>query len=220
MPGSRGKRRIGIAALGAACLAGLAGFAAPSLASGVAGSPHDLSGRGTRAGFSICAYCHTPNNGGGVDVGQWTSLGPGPEGFPLFGIRAEDTPTRNETMPPPRGVSLVCLSCHDGVTAWDALYFNSRVTTASDRHAAGLRLWGANPDHPVSIDYPPAYESTMRLGSWRRAGRMPLFSTFGTNAQTGRVECASCHNPHNGALGKFLRASTRGSGLCYNCHIK
>ena len=35
-----------------------------------------------------------------------------------------------------------------------------------------------------------------------------------------RVECASCHDPHNTTNGTFLRRSNAGSGLCLTCHVK
>lgn len=35
-----------------------------------------------------------------------------------------------------------------------------------------------------------------------------------------RVECASCHDPHNTANGTFLRRTNSGSGLCLTCHVK
>jgi predicted CXXCH cytochrome family protein len=35
-----------------------------------------------------------------------------------------------------------------------------------------------------------------------------------------RVECASCHDPHNTTNGTFLRRSNAGSGVCLTCHIK
>jgi predicted CXXCH cytochrome family protein len=35
-----------------------------------------------------------------------------------------------------------------------------------------------------------------------------------------RVECASCHDPHNTSNGTFLRRSNAGSNLCLTCHNK
>ena len=35
-----------------------------------------------------------------------------------------------------------------------------------------------------------------------------------------RVECASCHDPHNTTNGTFLRRSNSGSTLCLTCHVK
>lgn len=34
------------------------------------------------------------------------------------------------------------------------------------------------------------------------------------------VECASCHDPHTGTNGTFLRISNAGSAVCLACHVK
>ncbi|HEX8961957.1 MAG TPA: cytochrome c3 family protein [Rhodocyclaceae bacterium] len=34
------------------------------------------------------------------------------------------------------------------------------------------------------------------------------------------VECASCHDPHNGQNPTFLRVSNDNSGVCLSCHVK
>ncbi|MFC1602217.1 cytochrome c3 family protein [Pseudomonadota bacterium] len=36
----------------------------------------------------------------------------------------------------------------------------------------------------------------------------------------GRIECPSCHNPHDPANVAFLRKSMKNSGLCATCHNK
>jgi predicted CXXCH cytochrome family protein len=37
----------------------------------------------------------------------------------------------------------------------------------------------------------------------------------------GRIECVSCHDPHNTAgIDKLLVMSNRRSALCLTCHIK
>ncbi|MBI3593131.1 MAG: hypothetical protein HY099_06610 [Nitrospirae bacterium] len=37
---------------------------------------------------------------------------------------------------------------------------------------------------------------------------------------SGRVECPSCHDPHDPSRNTFLRKSNAGSALCLTCHIK
>lgn len=209
-----------MARLCAVLLAGTIGVPGAASASSIAGTPHDLSGRGVTAGNEICTYCHTPTSAGAQDAALWAGHSPAGGNFVLFGIQPDEMSINESFMPPPRGVSMVCLSCHDGVTAWDSLFANPRIATAAARQAAGAVAGGLSADHPVSVEYPPPYEPSMRIGGGGEAGRLPLFRTFGGASGTNRVECASCHNPHNGRFGKFLRASTRGSGLCNNCHVK
>lgn len=220
LPCARGARIRCILSFTGVLLAGLFGLPGISAASSIAGTPHDLSGQGARAGNEICAYCHTPKSGNQPNAALWAQDTTAAEGFTLFGIQADDLPASTPFMPPPRGVSMVCLSCHDGVTAWDALFANPRVSTAGARPAAALMVGSLARDHPVSVAYPPDHDPGVRFPVRRRAGGLPLFRDFSNGADSNRVECASCHNPHGGTMRKFLRTSLRGSGLCYNCHIK
>ena len=47
-----------------------------------------------------------------------------------------------------------------------------------------------------------------------------LLYTRGAGDTIPRVECASCHDPHNTTNGTFLRRTNAGSGLCLTCHNK
>jgi len=206
-------RRVGFAG---ALLAGLSGVPGACAGSSVTGTPHDLSGRGAQAGNDVCAYCHTPQSGSQSNGAAWAQRAAAADGFTLYGIRADDVPVSTPFMPPPRGVSMVCLSCHDGVTAWDALFANPSVSFAEDRQAAVLTVGSSATDHPVSVAYPATNNLAVNAPVWDGVGGLPLFRDFADGAAPDRVECGSCHNPHGGTMRKFLR----GSGLCYNCHIK
>lgn len=51
------------------------------------------------------------------------------------------------------------------------------------------------------------------------AGTLPLFKTV--TADTGGVECGSCHDVHNKLNNTyFLRVTATGSAICLACHIK
>lgn len=123
----------------------------------------------------------------------------------------------------PQGVSLGCLSCHDGVTAYNNII---RGTASNIGVMAGLRAVGADGlgnDHPISITYDivadSAFNAATGLGSpGANVGGLPLYDRLaGSNDQ---VECATCHNPHDTTNGSFLRASNVQSALCTTCHIK
>ena len=94
----------------------------------------------------------------------------------------------------PTGASKMCLSCHDGVNA---------PSTGS-----------ASASHPSSVAYPEeaGYRSPDEVEE--RGAHLA------TGEEGPRVECTSCHNPHDNAQGYFLRMSNRGSALCFACHIK
>jgi predicted CXXCH cytochrome family protein len=67
-------------------------------------------------------------------------------------------------------------------------------------------------DHPIGVEYP----------SNRREYRQESFAVAnGIRLPEGRVECVSCHDPHNEAgHGHLLSMSNRRSALCLTCHIK
>jgi len=159
----------------------------------------------------------------------------------------------------PSPVSLVCLSCHDSALASGD---SGIVTTAGefgDTHnlvnmpnRAGADTpnceachpdggvpppdwWQIGPDmsddHPISMPYPPTY-----LG-WANDFNPAANAATGwadIKLYYGRVECPSCHNPHNpgeivyidpGTGGSpdvkyapFLRKTLDGSSLCITCH--
>ena len=80
-------------------------------------------------------------------------------------------------------------------------------------------FWQVGPDltndHPISMTYPTAEEDPdffippdLQKG-W---SDVKLFK--------GRVECPSCHNPHDPGNVPFLRKSMASSGLCTTCHNK
>jgi len=206
-------RSVGFAAMLFAGLSVLSGACAGST---VTGTPHDLNGRGSQVRNDVCTYCHTPRSTSRSNGPAWAQTAAAGDGFTLYGIRAEDVPVNKPFMSPPRGVSMVCLSCHDGATAWDALFANPSVSVADDRQAAVLTVGGLTADHPVSVPYPASHDPKVNVRAWDRVGGLPLFRDFVDGAAPDRVECGSCHNPHGGTMRKFLR----GNGICYNCHIK
>lgn len=107
----------------------------------------------------------------------------------------------------PARMSRACLVCHadpslgSGQDAW-----------AEQRLVLGNDLRN---DHPISVAYDPTYDTGLRMASagpdGREVGGLPLFE--------GKVECATCHEPHAGEHGA-LRMPNRGSALCLTCHIK
>ena len=101
----------------------------------IVGSSHDLSsltGGGEHFISSnedeICIFCHSPHqaivdDGDGNKLPLWNrNFGPSSDpnrdktGFTLY-----SSATLNATMSQPRGYTLLCLSCHDGITAINSL---------------------------------------------------------------------------------------------------
>src|SRR5512140_2001468 len=97
-------------------------LAAPSaMLAGIVGSPHDFSGESWNITpsdpNSVCGPCHQPHHADSSVIPLWghrTSTGPwimyNTNTVPVSKMKAIPSPT-------PTGVSLACLSCHDGTVA-------------------------------------------------------------------------------------------------------
>ncbi|HEY5595329.1 MAG TPA: hypothetical protein VIL61_09280, partial [Nitrospiria bacterium] len=112
---------------------GLIVAAASALGGTIVGSRHDLSalnvrGYGSETGpmtggsfndyRETCVYCHTPHNAG-TTAPLWNRELPSPLGYEMYSSPNFDSPsTANKA---PDGISLGCLSCHDGSVAVDAV---------------------------------------------------------------------------------------------------
>jgi predicted CXXCH cytochrome family protein len=139
----------------------------------------------------------------------------------------------------PSGVSIACLTCHDGsgsigdsqhhiMTINKSSYmdddadcskchpgsrdlnFDNYSDILMDSIGTDLRN-----DHPISIPYPlPAEDPDFFPVSTVEPGGLKLFDA------DNKIECASCHDPHNSDNTPFLRKPNDGSGLCLTCHNK
>jgi predicted CXXCH cytochrome family protein len=181
----------------------------------MSGGAHDLNSNAgslpAGQGQDLCRFCHTPHNSNAV-APLWDRNPPDTVTFALY-----DSPTMGNTMGQPTGVSQGCLSCHDGVTAFDSL-LGLTGTGGNDMntlYAASTAILGATlaNDHPVGVDLLLAGE--MELAATVTAGGLRLFGAGDT------VECASCHDPHGaGGYGFFLRLDPAAGTLCETCHTK
>lgn len=181
----------------------------------------------------ICVYCHTPHAANTAFVGAplWNKASPG-GAFTMYGTTVGGT-TGDAT---PNSPSMACLSCHDGVSAinsmvnapgsggYVALGANVKfgATAAGTAYAmpAGVTNLGIDlrNDHPVSISYDTTKAglkaTTTALTSWAGA------ATIADLLRNSKVECGSCHDPHEANNGTFLRVANAGSALCIGCHAK
>jgi formate-dependent nitrite reductase cytochrome c552 subunit len=114
----------------AVVVVGLILAALSALAGTIVGSRHDLSalnrrGYGSATGpmtggsfndyGETCVYCHTPHNSG-TTAPLWNRQLPSPLGYEMY-----SSPNFDSTASAPDGISLSCLSCHDGSVAVDAV---------------------------------------------------------------------------------------------------
>lgn len=215
MSNSRDLRTGSVAGFGAIVLVGLFGPAVALAGSGIAGSPHDLSGRTAAGPTEICTFCHVPEKTGAPDPPLWTHGDLPPGDFTAYASPAGNEPAAAQTY----GISLVCLSCHDAVIAMDVpLTVVSAIGRYGGRIPAGAGGFAAS--HPVSVSYNRGYDLAFKRPRGGKVGELPLFTASGARGAGDRVECPSCHNPHEIIFGRFLRISNDGSALCRNCHDK
>ncbi len=176
----------------------------------IASTPHNLNTSGvTLPGGQICIPCHTPHNAllsGEANV-LWNHAETA-QTFTMYSSAAGQ----------PEGPSKLCLSCHDGVTAVDN-YGGNGGTGITITGSANLGTDLSN-DHPIGIEYVAAvgqYNDSATFAPGINSGPgVRLVNIGGVD----RVECTSCHEPHNNGLGFFLRVPLQESYLCLQCHIK
>ncbi|MBI1335739.1 MAG: hypothetical protein GC164_02120 [Phycisphaera sp.] len=173
-----------------------------------------------------CAKCHVPHNAhADTDVPLWnpeehaTTLDEPTYDSPT--MQASEAGANASTL---EGTSLLCLSCHDG-------------THSSPTHAFGVgkAMGSLASSHPIGITYADAYNSP-------DDGELvdPATLEPGVLDASGKVGCASCHDPHSSIdttePDKYLRwaylddsvrnpdgtrtGDTRSDDFCRHCHVK
>ncbi len=189
----------------------------------ITGSSHDFSSRNWSNG-EICETCHTPHNAdmNVVEAPLWNHT------LSVATYTLYDSPTMDETMPQPLGISKLCLSCHDGTIAVDQFGDNvggAEFITGDSNIGTDL-----SNDHPVSITWTHNTVGRITGQVWDNCTDchdnigedpstypLPFYSYDG--GITYKVECSSCHDPHNGSGVNFmLRMSNINSNLCAKCH--
>jgi predicted CXXCH cytochrome family protein len=188
----------------------------------VAGSKHNMSSRSGLTNYNeVCVYCHTPHGGQTQNAPLWNrNFGTGP--YQMYNSSYSST-IDMQVAASPQGVSLACLSCHDGTIGLDVVINRpnsdtTKVASGNTMPANGGQFFAnlgtdLRNDHPISITYDNVADPAFNAPSGGKVGGvLPLY--------LGRVECGSCHNPHNTSFPPFLRVSNSGSNLCKTCHIK
>ncbi|HAF30633.1 MAG TPA: hypothetical protein DCG75_16450 [Bacteroidales bacterium] len=158
----------------------------------------------------ICIFCHTPH--GSAPVGPlWNRDDPGLT-YTLY-----NSSTIDALPGQPDGSSILCLSCHDGTIALGNIYSEiadismlSGVTTMPVGKSNLSQL--LNDDHPISF----VYNSSLVLTDGKL--KDPASITLPVELENEKVQCTSCHDPHNNTYSKFLVTSSQYSALCLSCH--
>lgn len=201
----------------------------------------------TMPGITVCQLCHIPHGGSTATSGLpiWARTNPGANTFTVYnasGAGVNGFTLANTTVNMPGTFSLTCLSCHDGTLAINTItkntvnvtyapinntasvYVNAgngRLTTAFNA-TTGYRpnlLQDLRNDHPIGLQYRGTAATNAGLVNAANGAitngsyRYPL---YGSPAD--RMECASCHDPHDSPAGRqpMLRGLT--VQICQDCH--
>lgn len=181
----------------------------------IAGSAHDLTDTATQgyggATLSACQYCHTPHlRSNSVIEGAplWNRSQTGDGAWTLYGDTTAGTTVLN-----PGPASKTCLSCHDGSVALGSVLVGSGGTITGTNITSGA-LSGGNAylgvdlqqEHPIGFVFVADRGGVPSIDT----GTFPLYDS-GT-----RMECATCHDPHETTNTPFLRAPV--ADICTDCH--
>ncbi len=221
----------------------------------IVGSQHDLTASGgsqfwrTDGGTEICVFCHTPHGGniedryGNRTLPLWNRTDYTPANVADFQMYTSATFTANLAAADgkPTGYSLMCLSCHDGVSSIGWVKNNSSAGGGSiPMNYDQIQDLPYSPhknvnigrdltnDHPISIKYDN--DLYTREGGATGALKDPVndvlvntpLRLYGSSRSF--LECPTCHDPHEygSTVNKapFLRMSNDNSDMCRACHNK
>src|SRR5579859_2598335 len=199
--------------------------------SDILGSAHDFKAVYNGASYSLCNFCHIAHKFGSAPTGPgyllWNHT---LSSVASYGVYTSDS---MQVTPDDLGgqltVSNLCLSCHDGTVAINSWYegqaaanFRTPITQGTDFMMQDTTVRDLTKQHPVNFTYPDA-TTAANIGvqaaadnkSIDGAGTVPLFA--------GKMQCATCHDPHAGKRPIFERpfpataAVTATGSFCVYC---
>jgi len=199
----------------------------------ITASKHNLSvaGPGTIKAESegqVCIFCHTPHRSNAV-APLWNKQ-PTSASYTLYSsdyLTSRSYPAAEQI----NQKSKLCMSCHDGTVAIGYVYNfpsgggsgtismlqSGNPITTMPTNAPGHLDIDLTDDHPVGFFYDTSKDPELvstRGFPWNTAVKLD------PDASNGKVECHTCHEPHNNQYSKFLRISNTDATLCKFCHNK
>jgi len=179
----------------------------------IGGSEHDFSIYAWSKG-EICLPCHTPHNADSSIAAPLWNHEMSTATYTLY-----SSPSMDVVVDQPGPASKVCLSCHDGTISLDSFGGMSGSVPIGGNANLGINL---SDDHPVGIAWNHQTAGgaciTCHPSVWVPPGVL-VMTMPPTPMFNDKVECPSCHDPHNGFdLPHLVRDTMAGSQLCFNCH--
>lgn len=191
--------------------------AAPKLPkTGLAGSLHDIGAAG-------CRSCHAPHSGSAASgatgmILLWSRSFPATAN--TFGVYDSNSLQNKAvdlggialtTSTDSRMYSLLCLSCHDGVTSTFSPAMQNKNRVGSRTTWGGIESYGLSNDHPVNMSHNPILNPSLQPVATVEAV-LPLYGSNKT------VQCGTCHDSHSNVNFKFLRQANT-TAHCTTCHL-
>jgi hypothetical protein len=231
-----------------------AGRTAATIASGTDGVVADVQSR-------ICVYCHHPHNAysatgatGGGRTGAVAAIG---AYSPLWNRQMSTknfVPYNNGSMmgnlagnsnkqhalnaaqvtngtAELAGVSLLCMSCHDGVVGMNAYSVVTGSTLGAGNNTVVRAITSSagfagdmNNHHPMGFNYDAVQALDNEIAASSTLMVRNSTVTISSLLDGGRMECVTCHDVHNTAnragAERFLWTSNNRSNFCLTCHLK
>ncbi len=181
------------------------------------GGLHDIVAQlGHESADEICIFCHAPHK-----ASSRAPLWNHDTSTASYNVyNSTHSSTLNASTGQPDGSSILCLSCHDGTVA-----LGSIISSATDISMAGgvTTMPSGNTnlstdlrdDHPISFVYNTELQTND--GDLKNPGTLTGAVKLDAN---NKMQCMSCHDPHNDDNPFFLNASAEYSALCLYCHEK
>ena len=193
----------------------------------VVSTAHNLSisGPGTIRAASesqVCVFCHTPHNST-TQAPLWNRADPGGT-YQMYWSPTMNAYPSSGSAPQPNGSTKLCLSCHDGTIAVGATVASGTIPmsggiTTMPTGSGGYLGTDLSGHHPVSFQV-----TTAIVAENNARGDVPLKSVAEMRSNPiafvdaeDRVQCASCHDPHQDPFGGFLRSPNE-DDTCLACH--
>ncbi|MCJ7555281.1 MAG: hypothetical protein MUO34_15525 [Ignavibacteriaceae bacterium] len=190
-------------------------FTSGMLAQSIINSKHNLSvsGPGTIKASSeseICVFCHTPHNSS-PQKPLWNREDP------ALSYTLYTSTTSDATIGQPDGSSLLCLSCHDGTIALGNVLSRSTPILMTGGITT-LPSGNSNLTKDISDDHPISFVYNSTLVTIDGQLNNPSSLTGPVTLENQKMQCISCHDPHQNIFGDFLAATNEYSVLCQYCH--
>lgn len=206
----------------------------------IVGTSHDLRGKFSGA-TAICEFCHVPHKFNSLSTNPpllW-NMQVKSGSYATYSSSSFDgqgttrDPSTASTTNGAAYMSLLCLSCHDGTVTQASFYQVTQGMGGASMSGSftAQNLGGSSGltnDHPVDFIYSvslstndgglksPTEGAGVRV-PYVGTPALPLYKDQPADV-SGRMECATCHNPHSNTNQGFLRMTNNGSALCLNCH--